>query len=289
MQIIKIDVVNDKFEFSYNDLLAYYNKREELLWIDSYTDNQMYMTPFDYNSKMYLNPHLEDLDKRTLTFDFIPNCNYADQKDIILLKRFHYTWYNELKDYLKTDEFFQLLQTIESLRRTKELFPKRELMFNAFLMDLRKVKGVWIGESPYPTHEHAIGTAFATWNHQVPKSLEILKKGIAKDLGLQNYALPNDLGVLTHKGILLLNYTLVIDKEKSTIELFRSFINEIIKVLNKKEELSVILFGAYAQKLHSLFITPNIYSTSHPISASYSNTEWDTKNVFLNFSNHIKL
>jgi hypothetical protein len=65
---------------------------------------------------------------------------------------------------------------------------------------------------------------------------------------------------------------------------------EIIKILNQKEEFSTILFGSFAKKLKPLFAEHvNVYSTSHPVSSLYKEEPWDTNSVFLNFNKHIKL
>ena len=290
MEFIKTEIIQNKVVLPYNDVLAYYNQRKELVIIDDQTLDQMYLTPFDYNSKLYLNSNIEDFSQKKLIFEFLPNCSYADATDIALLQKFHYTWYNVLRDFLRGESFLNILKTIALMRKTTTISPQQDLMFSEFLVDLRTIKGVWIGESPYPNPKIANGRAFATWEKECPKSLQILLDGVKRDLNYNLTIDNNDVGKLSHKGILFLNYNLAIDKDKKLIDIFIPFLLKVIEILNQKEDLSVILFGAYAQKLKPLFAEHvNIYHTSHPISASYKNEAWNTNNVFTNFSKHIKL
>lgn len=290
MQYIKTEIINNQVQLPYNEVLALYNQRKELLIIDSLSKEQMYLTPFDYNARMYLDPNVENLDDKKLIFDFLPNCNYADSTDLSFLERFHYTWYNVLRTYLRSPEFFKILLEVAAKRKVTSVSPQQDLMFSEFLVDLRTIKGVWIGESPYPSAKVANGRAFATWEKECPKSLQVLLTGIKNDLYYGLHIDSNDLGKLSQKGIMFLNYSLAIDKDKHLIETFKPFIEEVIKILNQKEEFSTILFGNFAKKLQPLFAEHvNVYSTSHPVSSLYKEEPWDTNSVFLNFNKHIKL
>lgn len=291
MKYIKVDVVNGLFVFNFNRLINYYNNREDITFIDSFTENQMYKAPFDYIDNLNLNPDIENVDKKEVEITFECNCNYADKLDLYLLKKVHYSWFNEMRSFLRSEDFKRIMVETKTLRKTKSVFPEQDLVLSAFLTDLANIQGVWIGESPYLTHEHANGIAFTTWSKKLPKTAGILINGIKEDLGLNNYHINNDFLQLRSKGILFLNYTLAITKKKEDlIEVFKPFIEEVIKVLNKKQKLAVILFGNYAKSLLPLFNEQfSIFSTSHPVSASYTNSKWDTNQVFKNFNKCINI
>lgn len=290
MRYIPVDVLNGKFSFSFSELCGYYNIREDICFIDSFTQDQFYQTPFDYISNIQLNPDVEEVEGRQVTLNFDCNCNYADKMDLALLKKFHYTWFNEMRDFLRGEDFKKILSLVSQVRKKEDVFPKQDLMFSEFLVNLNKVKGVWIGESPYPRYEDANGRAFSTWDKKIPKSLKILIDGIREDLGVSKYDVKNDLVELSSRGVFFLNYCLAIDKDKKLIDVFLPFIQEVIKVLNKKENLSVICFGNYAKKTLPLFKNSfNLYSTSHPVSALYSDKKWETNGVFKNFNKHLNI
>lgn len=290
MIYIPVDVLNGRFSFSFSELCGYYNIREDICFIDSFTKDQMYLAPFDYIDGISINPSIETVEGRRVSLDFNCNCNYADKTDISMLKKFHYSWYNEMREFLRGEDFKKILLSVSLLRKTTDVYPRQDLIFSEFLINLNQIKGVWIGESPYPRYEDANGRAFSTWERKTPKSLQILINGIRGDLGISKYDVKNDLTELSSRGVMFLNYCLAIDKNKKLIDTFYPFIEQVIRVLNKKENLSVICFGNYAQKTLPLFKdTFNLYSTSHPISSLYSETKWDTKGVFSEFNKHINI
>lgn len=289
MKIIKVEVVNDFCNLRKIDLLFYYQNKEDLVLVDSLNyDNQMYLAPFDFIDYIKDDPNIYD--QIRIPFHSEGFKSYLDNVDKALLKVFHHTWFNELKDFLKSKDFTEILIKIKKVRNNTDVYPYQNLMFSEFLVPIYSINGLWIGESPYTNYKDANGRAFATWESAIPKSLEILKKGIAKDLDLTTYNLSNDLSQLTTKGIMLLNYAFAIDKEKKLIDEFIPLWKKIIEILNKKDNFSIIFFGNYAQKLLPLFNDSFVkFKTSHPISSAYTGIEWDTNNVFLNFNKQIRL
>jgi uracil DNA glycosylase len=286
MKFIKIDVINGVFSFDFTELCALYNTKEDIVWIDSFSEDQMYQAPFDYISSIELNPDIEELNGKRISINFDCNCSYADKTDLILLRKFHYSWFNELRPFLRSVEFKKYL--IELKKHTT--YPKTDLVFSEFLTNLNKTKGVWIGDIPYLSNDLAIGRAFGTWNSKTTKVLNVIKENIMKDLKLPHYRLSNDLVELNAKGILFLNYCLVADKKFQLLHNSLPFITEVIKILNKKEKISVICLGTYAKKLVPLFSDKfNIYTAENPLISINKNRDWDTNNVFVKFNNDINL
>ena len=73
-----------------------------------------------------------------------------------LLCRFHYSWFNVLRDYLLSDKFKNTIQATINERKTSEVFPEPTQIFSAFLTDYHSIKCLWLGLSPYFTKQQGI-------------------------------------------------------------------------------------------------------------------------------------
>lgn len=278
MQIIRAEVVNGFVNMRYIDLLYYYYMREDIVIVDYLNkDNQMYLAPFDYNYYMIKDPIINN-ELASLHIPFIKNGNYLEDIDHVFLKFFHHSWYNKLKPFLTSPIFKDILVQIKKKRDVTKVYPSQNLMFSEFLVPIYTTKALWLGELPYLKSDFANGRAFATWSAITPKSLQILNKGINSDLNV-NYYLKNDLSFLTGKGIMLLNYCLASDKDKTLLHSFVPFLKEVIKVFNEKEKFSVITFGDNAKSLLPLFNNSFLkLETELPVEG------WNTNNVFKIFN-----
>lgn len=108
----------------------------------------------------------------------------------------------------------QVLQRVSLLYQTKELYPKFNQIFRAFeLADLNEAKVVIFGQDPYYQPGVADGLAFSTQQSKTPASL----KNIFKELKNEYPSIKletNDLSFWAKQGVLLLNTTLVVEKNK---------------------------------------------------------------------------
>lgn len=189
-----------------------------------------------------------------------------------LLQRFHYSWYNLLNDVLYGNEFKTTMRQIKLQRETTPIFPKAEDVFVSFLTDIKQVKGIWVGMSPYPNF-HANGIPFSTYYTEKPPSLKILEKGIrdACELGFL-WNLDNNLISLRRKGVLLLNAALTTTSDpKSHISLWWSFTREVLyRINNLYPDIPIVLFGEQAKSFKPVLKSKNVFQLHHP--AYYART-----------------
>jgi uracil DNA glycosylase len=189
-----------------------------------------------------------------------------------LLERFHYSWFNILRDYLLTDKFKNTIAATIKERKTSEVFPEPTQIFSAFLTDYYSIKCLWLGLSPYFTKQQGIndsnGFVFSTYNKNKTASLNILQEGIRKDMKYGfNWVLRNDLFHLNQQGVMLLNSALTPTCDAySHVPLWKDFIQYVIDKL----DVPVIAFGKVAQSFQFKNKVWNVY---HPAYYARNKTE----------------
>ena len=168
--------------------------------------------------------------------------------------RIEYSWQSVLQEEFDKPYFKQLATRIKQEYKTKKIFPKGSLIFNAFnLCPFDKTKVVIIGQDPYHEQGQAHGLAFSVLeNIALPPSLQNIYKEIYNDLGITE---PSDNGNLERwakQGVLLLNSTLSVEEHKAGSHQglgWEIFTDNVINILNnKKEHLVFILRGSFAIK-----------------------------------------
>ena len=154
---------------------------------------------------------------------------------------------------------------------THTIYPPGDDIFNAFhLTPLKDVKCVIIGQDPYHGPGQAHGLSFSVQdNVKIPPSLQNIYKELYSDLGIP----PKNTGNLTgwaKEGVLLLNSTLTVEKDKANSHQglgWQYFTDYVIKVLNLSEKPIVfILWGNFARSKKSLITNPKhlILESPHP-------------------------
>lgn len=165
-------------------------------------------------------------------------------------------WDAILKDEFHKDYFINLMNKIDSLYKTKTIFPEYSNIFNALkLTSFENTKVVIIGQDPYHELGQANGLAFSVNKGiKIPPSLINIYKEMKTDLGIDNNS--GDLTPLAKEGVLLLNATLTVEESKANSHKdfgWNIFTDEIIKILsNSKEHLVFILWGNNAIKKEEL-------------------------------------
>jgi len=238
-------------------------------------------TKFNYQEGVYSNHRLI----------FKPdNSNINSNPDVntwetAILKRFHWSWFNELREVLNTEWFKELNYKCNNLERNAyTVHPARENVFKSFELDITKIKAVILAQDPYP-NDNATGIAFATHKSQKPVSLQLIEKAIKADFDYDETAnLDNSLSHLTNQGVLLLNSALTVRKGEpnSHAELWKPFIQKVIEVINGQTQPVVfILMGAKAQYFKKYISTFHFtLSCEHPARANYEQRAWEHEGVF---------
>lgn len=180
-------------------------------------------------------------------------------------------WDIVLKDCIDSDKFKELMDKVDSEYKSKEIYPLREDLFNAYKMtSYNDTKVVIIGQDPYHGEGEAHGLSFSVRpGNAIPPSLRNIYKELESDVGCYE-PLFGDLTDWTNEGVLMLNNTLTVVKDtpNSHSKLgWNYFTDETIRKLNEKDTPVVfILWGSFAQTKKSLITNPKhlIIESSHP-------------------------
>lgn len=180
-------------------------------------------------------------------------------------------WDNILELEYKKPYFQNLMSFVDKEYRTKVIYPKKELLFNAFIhTKFSDVKVVILGQDPYHGLDQANGLAFSVNKGiPLPPTLRNIFIELENDL---NISISNhgDLTNWANQGVLLLNSVLTVEKNKPSSHAKKGweiFTENVIKIINQqKESIVFILWGNFA-KSKSKFIDSSkhlILTSSHP-------------------------
>ncbi len=185
------------------------------------------------------------------------------------------TWDNLLKEEVNKEYFKTLINYINEEYKEKTIYPKKTEVFNAFkYTDYDNVKVVILGQDPYHGPNQAEGLSFSVSNEVIkPPSLKNIFKELESDLGIP-FPEYNSLKPWAKEGVLLLNAVLTVEEHKPASHAnkgWETFTDEIIKILNKKEEPVVfILWGNYAREKKVYITNPIHYIIESPHPSPFS-------------------
>ena len=184
-------------------------------------------------------------------------------------------WDNLLKEEVNKEYFKTLINYINEEYKEKTIYPKKTEVFNAFkYTDYTNVKVVILGQDPYHGPNQAEGLSFSVSNEVIkPPSLKNIFKELESDLGIP-FPEYNSLKPWAKEGVLLLNAVLTVEEHKPASHAnkgWETFTDEIIKILNKKEEPVVfILWGNYAREKKVYITNPIHYIIESPHPSPFS-------------------
>ncbi len=190
------------------------------------------------------------------------------------------TFSNDWTDFLekeKTMDYFRSLELfLEQERRSgKEIFPPKELVFNAFgHTTYASLKVVILGQDPYHGYGQARGLSFSVAKGMpLPPSLKNIFKELRDDLGLA----PSSHGCLLSwacQGVLLLNATLTVRRGEPNSHVGKGwdiFTDHVLeRICKKKDPVIFLLWGRFAQEKCLKFLSLPEYrhhialQTTHP-------------------------
>lgn len=196
-----------------------------------------------------------------------------------------------IKNESKQQYFIKLSSYLENAYRTKDIFPKKELIFSSLnYFDINETKVVILGQDPYHKQGLANGLAFSS-NTTIPVSLRNLFNEIKSDY---NYIRTNpNLTDWAEQKILLYNPILSVEKDKALShkgigwEMFST--NLLTYLAKQNKNVIYLLMGKWALNYLHCFENNNlsIIQTSHPSFFSYSKNLKD-KQVFLKINQILK-
>ena len=192
-------------------------------------------------------------------------------------------WNSILEQEFKKEYFKNLISFIDKEYEKDEIFPSKNEIFNAFkLTDYENVKVVILGQDPYHGYDEAEGLAFSVKNHiKRPPSLRNIFKELKNDLNIDREN--NSLQDWASQGVLLLNAILTVKKDTPLSHKnigWEQFTDEVIKIINKKEEPVVfVLWGNFAKTKKNLITNKKhlILEGAHPSPFSANRGFFGTK------------
>jgi len=183
----------------------------------------------------------------------------------------HSEWKAFLKEELSSHNFQAIISALAIERKSHNIFPENEVIFNALNLTIpSNIKVVILGQDPYHGKGQAHGLSFSVPNGvKIPPSLRNIYKELQSNLN-HSISSNGNLESWAKQGVLLLNATLTVREKKAGShqklgwELFTDSI--IKKISDKNEGVVFLLWGAFAQK-KSVLIDPykhHILTTTHP-------------------------
>lgn len=187
-------------------------------------------------------------------------------------------WYDLLKTEYEKQYFVNIMNFLEKESLSKTIFPPKDEIFTALEhLPYDKVKVVIIGQDPYHGENEAHGLAFSVKKGvKIPPSLRNIFKELKNEY--EDFEIPNN-GCLmpwVEEGVLLLNATLTVEKDKANSHKnigWQNFTDKIIELINQKEEPVVfLLWGNFAISKRILITNPKhlILESVHPSPLSAS-------------------
>ena len=180
-------------------------------------------------------------------------------------------WDEILENEFKKDYFYNLLKFVQGEYARKIVYPPKKEVFKAFrYTPYSNLKVVILGQDPYHGEGEAEGLSFSVKDGiRKPPSLVNIFKELQNDLG---YDIPKSGSLVpwAKQGVLLLNTVLTVIKDQAASHKdigWEQFTDEVIKIINKKEEPVVfILWGGFARSKKKLITNPKhlIIESAHP-------------------------
>ncbi|WP_353893071.1 uracil-DNA glycosylase [Proteinivorax hydrogeniformans] len=183
----------------------------------------------------------------------------------------HNDWRNKLAGEENKEYYKKLKQTLIEEYSNYKVYPRKDLVFNAFnLTSFSSTKVVILGQDPYHGEGQAHGLSFSVQpGIKTPPSLKNIYKELQMDV---SFTIPNH-GFLNHwayEGVLLLNTVLTVRKGEPNSHKgigWEKFTDKAIQLLNKRQRPVVfILWGKNAQLKKKLITNDNhlVLESVHP-------------------------
>lgn len=181
------------------------------------------------------------------------------------------SWKEALKAEFEKEYFKTLSDTIRNAYVSATVFPPPKLVFNAFEhCPFENVRVVILGQDPYHGQGQAHGLSFSVPDGvQTPPSLQNIYKEIKNDLGT-DIPISGNLERWANQGVLLLNATLTVEKERPASHQglgWEVFTDAVIKKISEeKEHVVFLLWGKYAQEKGNVIDTSKhlVLKAPHP-------------------------
>jgi uracil-DNA glycosylase len=175
---------------------------------------------------------------------------------------------NENQGYIESIDTF-LNQQKEEFDGIQEIYPKKDLIFNAFnKFNVEDTKVLILGQDPYHGPNQAQGLCFSVPKEiKKPPSLNRIFREIKDDMRI-DIPESGDLNRWAKQGVLLLNTTFTVRQRSPTShsKIWKEFTNLVLQKLAKKcPNLICLLWGNHAKSYKKILNQNNVFlEAKHP-------------------------
>jgi uracil-DNA glycosylase len=216
--------------------------------------------------------------------------------------KFDESWHDKVRPFIESEECDKIYEFLKKeSKRGKKIAPLSANTYRAFKeTSLTNLKVILLGMCPYHTMTYtgeyvADGLLMGcSVTNRMQPSLEQFYGAIERELydglDLKHYKTP-DVSYLASQGVLMLNAALTteINKAGSHMALWEPFTKYFFEEMIATAGVPIIFLGKEAAK-YEKYVAPFTWSfkLSHPASAAYKNTDWDSEGVFKKVNNILK-
>lgn len=201
---------------------------------------------------------------------------------------FNSDWQTILSDEIQKPYFTDLLANVDKEYAEHICFPPKELIFAAFdYCSFDDIKVVIIGQDPYHGEGEANGLCFSVNDSvKIPPSLRNIFREVNSDFDRLFFPTSGNLESWAKQGVLLLNATLTVQKDKPNSHKYlnwEKFTDAVIqKISDEKKHVVFLLWGNFAHKKGlKIDLTKHlVLESGHPSPMSANQGKWFGNNHF---------
>lgn len=219
--------------------------------------------------------------------------NFKDQ--------FHESWHSKMQPFIESEECDNIYKFLKAEgKRGKKIAPSSSVTYRCFKeTSLDDLKVVMIGMCPYHTFYNGVSVADGllmgcSVTDKLQPSLEKFYEGLEDELsnGLNlKYKQLTDVNYLAKQGVLMFNAALTteVNKAGSHIEIWEPFTKYVMEEILSVTGVPTIFLGKDAAK-YEKYTNPFAWNfvLSHPASAAYKQSKWDTEGTFTKVNKILK-
>ena len=207
--------------------------------------------------------------------------------------QFHESWHVKMQPFIESEACDDIYKYLKSeSKRGKKIAPLSSNVYRCFKeTSLNDLKVVMIGMCPYHTFKDgspvADGLLMGCSNTgKLQPSLEKFYEGVEKELfgGLNlKYEKLADVSYLAKQGVLMFNAALTTEMNKagSHIDIWEPFTKYVLEEIVTPAGVPTMFLGKDASR-YEKYTSPFAWNfvLTHPASAAYKQSEWDTEGKF---------
>jgi len=206
---------------------------------------------------------------------------------------FHESWHEVMQPFIESEDCDAIYAHLKSEgRRGKKIAPLSSDTYRCFKeTPLNEMKVVLLGMCPYHTQLNGVPVADGllmgcSITEKLQPSLQQFYNALEQDLynglNLRINKHP-DVSYLAQQGVLMLNAALTTEMNKagSHLTIWEPFIKYVFENAIAPSGVPVVFLGKEASKFKR-YMAPFTWAfeLTHPASASYKNTDWDSMKTF---------